>query len=167
MTYSITRHIEIDMGHRLPMHDSHCYNMHGHRYKIEATLSTEALNTEGIETGMVLDFGRLKRRMMDVIHGTFDHHFCMQKDDPLVPWHMFLMAQSEYLAVFARHPVLQYIIPTIDGAERGFGLILTREVPTAENLAAMWYHSLRPNFPQTLRSLTVWETPTCKATYTE
>ena len=85
MKYTATRIIGIDMGHRVMTHGSKCKSLHGHRYQIEATVEADALQTEGVQTGMVMDFGFLKDLMMDTIDRLCDHGMIMSFDDPLLP----------------------------------------------------------------------------------
>ncbi|MEE8246777.1 MAG: 6-carboxytetrahydropterin synthase, partial [Alphaproteobacteria bacterium] len=35
-TYTVTRRLEIDAGHRVMTHGSKCRHLHGHRYVVEA-----------------------------------------------------------------------------------------------------------------------------------
>lgn len=146
--FSITRRIEIDMAHRIPHHASKCYNLHGHRYVIEATCIGETIN-RGEQTGMVMDFGFLKQCMMDVIHDPYDHGMALYEDDHMV---------STMLS--------------LDGIK----LRVLRVVPTAENLAMVWYNKLRQRIEEFfemdpnadaphLLHLDVWETPNCVARY--
>ncbi len=149
--FSITRRIEIDAAHRVPDHKSKCFAVHGHRYVIEATCSGSLLTGE--QEGMVMDFGFLKECMMGTIHKHCDHGLILFMDDP--------------------------ILATIMPAQNWWKLRLINTVPTAENLARIWYIEVdnaidrffaTPGFntmaarPK-LENITVWETPNCKATY--
>ena len=67
MTFRITRFIEIDAGHRIMTHGSKCRHLHGHRYRIEAECAAKAVQPDGVQTGMVLDFGFLKEEMVEII----------------------------------------------------------------------------------------------------
>jgi len=76
------REIGIDMGHRVPDHGSKCRNLHGHRYKIVATCEGKILDQDGNEeNGMVIDFGNVKKYMMDWLDSVFDHGFVVYKND--------------------------------------------------------------------------------------
>jgi len=147
--FSITRRIEIDMAHRIPDHKSKCFNIHGHRYVIEATCTGNIIE-EGEQTGMVMDFGFLKSCMMLCIHDHFDHGAAFYFEDPLV----------------------------LDGTincKPGWKVCLLTDVPTAENLAKVWYEALKEEIERffmvkpvkapRLKHLDVWETPNCVARY--
>lgn len=155
--FAICRRIEIDAAHRVPHHESKCYAVHGHRYVIEAWCVGQ-LFAEGEQQGMVMDFGFLKDCMMETIHDPCDHGIILWNADPLVN----IIFAGEAAWGGPRSPWKTRLIDT---------------VPTAENLAQMWYKELQASIcrffaakgqadkvPE-LESVTVWETPNCKATY--
>ena len=57
-----------DAAHFLPKHAGKCKNLHGHRWNIRLLVSSTKLN----RYGMVLDFGRLKEIMTELV-GKLDH----------------------------------------------------------------------------------------------
>lgn len=133
----ITRRYEIDMGHCLAEHEGKCYRPHGHRYVVDATVGGEVVDG-GPESGMVMDFGRLRDAMATTLDA-FDHRFVMDAMDPRV-----------------------------DGAQEVFGadaVILVDMAPTAENLASHWGWLLGLLVP--VVEVVVWETPNCRATWRE
>ncbi len=161
--FRITRQIGIDMGHRVPHHGSKCFNPHGHRYTIEAICGGELRET-GEETGMVLDFGFLKEEMMRVIDGPFDHAFCIwQGDETMLK--MFGLDNYVFGTLLSHDGVRE--LRTMEG----FKVVVINEVPTSENLAAVWYKTLLPEVKArskgqaTLLHVKVWETPNCWAQY--
>lgn len=142
---TISREIQCDVGHRIPFHGGPCYNVHGHRYRIIATVQGPVNRRIGFEDdGMVTDFGWLKKIMMDEIHQEIDHAFMVWKNDE--PLRSFL--QSE-----------------------GYRLVVMECVPTAENLAAWCSHRIIKAINAlgwveiSLVSVKIWETPNCSATY--
>ncbi len=140
----ITKTIEIDMGHRVPNHESKCRNSHGHRYKIEVGVDGKVIDTSGdTSEGMVIDFGKLKDIMMRVIDANFDHSFAYYKDDV---YRNFYEQQEK----------------------DGLKLVRLDFIPTAENLASLWFKMLENELRTEsirLTYITVWETPTSTATY--
>ncbi len=72
-----TRRIEFDCGHRVIGHKNKCQYLHGHRYVLEITASSEKLN----DLGMVVDFGELKDVMKGWIDQNFDHNVILHTDD--------------------------------------------------------------------------------------
>ena len=140
----ITKTIEIDMGHRVPNHKSKCRNLHGHRYKIEVGVDDKVITTkEDSSEGMVIDFGDLKQIMMDIIDKQFDHGFVMSEDDEFAEW----------FSVYKN---------------KGQKIIFVDFIPTAENLAKMWYHMIKGPLEKKkikIHHVKVWETPTSTAMY--
>lgn len=144
MTVTITREFGFDMGHCLPDHEGACHNAHGHRYRFDVTVSGP-LHEQGSERGMVVDFGNVKQVVNEYIIEWLDHRFAMSRFDP-----------------------------RIDAAVDAFGednIVAMHHPPTAEHLAATIASTLAfafnsEAFQLTVESVTVWETPTCSATWT-
>jgi 6-pyruvoyltetrahydropterin/6-carboxytetrahydropterin synthase len=109
--FIVEKEIEFDAGHRVPDHDSKCWNLHGHRYRVVVGVSGP-LRSSGAETGMVIDFSRIKEALSKHVHDLYDHGMILYTDDPLGD--------------------LERVI-----GEDGYGmkLILVGWVPTAENMA--------------------------------
>ena len=66
--YEVTATMVISASHHLRGYEGKCENVHGHNYKIEATVATEDLN----QTGLAVDFKVLKEHLQKVA-GKFDH----------------------------------------------------------------------------------------------
>ena len=156
--FRITRQIGIDMGHRVPDHGSKCRSPHGHRYTIEAICVGE-LHKDGEEVGMVMDFGFLKEEMMSCIDEQFDHAFC------------FYYLDDHMIKMFGLQNRLKEAWPNDMGRSlrnsHGFKVYVMRDIPTAENLAALWFNLLtdavdmRSDGKARLEKVKVWETPNC------
>lgn len=129
----ITKIIEWDMGHRIPNHKSKCRHLHGHRYRLEITVTGPIVQEAGSDQGMVMDFGDIKTIAMETIHDPFDHKCLISDEDPE--------------AVFFRDIT---------------GVIFVPFIPTAENLILYFADILIPAFNDrgfTLSSLRLFETP--------
>jgi len=174
MTYSVTRQIAIDAGHRIMTHGSKCRHPHGHRYTIEATCSatTGRLHDQGEQSGMLLDFGFLKEEMLRHIDEPCDHGFIVALADlellemfappgtPFADWHHQLEAEVRRVGccstAHCRLGSKLYVVPF---------------QPTAECLARHWYERLGPAVGRRsdglarLERMKVWETPNCWAEY--
>ena len=153
--FIVRRRIEIDAAHRVPEHKSKCFNLHGHRYVIEAEVEGELYPT-GEQQGMVLDFGFLKQFMMEEIHNQCDHKLILAARDPLLA----IILKSKRANNWEDLP--------------GFFVYTLDVVPTAENLARHWFSCLNARittFLQStgnvghLRCVRVWETPNSLAIY--
>lgn len=142
---TITRKIEIDMGHRIPNHKSKCSNPHGHRYVFEVGVSGEIITTEGDSSqGMIIDFSDLKEAMVNVIDKNFDHGFMIYNKDEFLP--MFLKMFNQ-----------------------GYKIIIVDFIPTAENMGRYIFKLLDgvlKGHGINLKHLKVWETPNCMALIT-
>lgn len=166
MTFSITREIGIDLGHRIPTHGSKCWSIHGHRYRVLATVQGSELQTSGVESGMLVDFGFLHACMMQRIDAYFDHALCLWVNDPWLPkFCPDLDAIKEQVALDG----WKYI--SADQQKGQTKLMVVDFIPTAENLAKCWHGMLVGGVRQLsmskafLQQVEVFETPNCSSKY--
>ncbi|MBL8522223.1 MAG: 6-carboxytetrahydropterin synthase QueD [Betaproteobacteria bacterium] len=143
-TISITRRLEFDAGHRLPNHQSQCRNIHGHRYALEITLTSEVIHEEGAaDDGMVMDFGDIKRIANEKLVDLWDHAFLVYRGDKVM---------VDFLAAISGHKT-----------------VVLDVVPTAENLVKVAFqileHAYRDRFGHelALSQVRLYETPNCWA----
>jgi len=159
------REIGIDVGHRVPDHGSKCRNPHGHRYRIIATCEGPVLNQSGHEeNGMVVDFGNVKKYMMDWLDAVFDHGFVVYKGDTAM-MNMFFPGKHSHDVVFEdfkfawEQQQAAYLGAMSVGKEtsamdlprtcqseqdpNGMKIIVVDYIPTAENLARHMYELLK------------------------
>ena len=68
---TITKSFVFDACHYLPYHDRRCKFLHGHTYHMEVSIKDRVLQ----ETGMVIDFGYLKKVVDECVLDDFDHGF--------------------------------------------------------------------------------------------
>lgn len=131
----VTKVIEWDMGHRVPHHKNKCRHPHGHRYRLEATISGELCTKTGTsDEGMVLDFGDVKHLLMTTVHDALDHGFMVYRGD------------TALVKAFA---------------DAGLPVIEVGFIPTAENIVNWCAQQLAPLLPQHVRlsRLRLYETP--------
>jgi len=69
MAYRIHRSVDISFAHHVRGHAGHCINLHGHTWKFEVGLEADELDAEGF----VVDFGVLKRKVLEPCHRLLDH----------------------------------------------------------------------------------------------
>lgn len=150
-TTEITREIEFDAAHRVPSHSGKCRNLHGHRYKVAATLRGLVKGERGkSDDGMVADFGQIKAIMMEHVHDIYDHATLIGATDTVMT-----VVLSDLAAAIPGH--------------RGIVLPL---IPTVENLSRLIFRRLDEAFVDqfqdelTLVRVRVHETPTCYADFT-
>ncbi len=68
VTLTLRRQIEFAAAHYLPDCGTHCQNVHGHNYRVEAFVTGAA-----DRLGMVKPFEEIKRDLQEVIHDRYDH----------------------------------------------------------------------------------------------
>lgn len=147
-TFSVSKEIEFDAGHRVPQHSSKCSNPHGHRYKVRATL-TGQLQDSGSSEGMVMDFGDIKHYLTELVHDVYDHGFIVQRsDDDMMKALGINWSETQ----------------ASDTSFMGWKVIVVDWTPTAEEMARAIYDNLVTHLPD-LQKIEVWETPTSIATY--
>lgn len=139
--YEITRRLEWDAGHRVPLHKSKCKTPHGHRYVAEITCRAGDLTPEGF----VIDFGVVKQEVGAWIDENWDHTMIYQAGDGLM----------EVLAA--------------DAAENGLRPFYSLPyAPTAENMAKHLFETATVILARhhcAVTSVTIWETPNCRAVW--
>lgn len=139
-SHTITREFGFDMGHMLPDHEGGCYRPHGHRYRMEVTLDGTLVGA-GPEHGMVMDFGNLKALVTEYVVDVLDHRFMLCATDPR----------------------FDGMVATFD---RVSDLVVVAWPPTAENIAAFCGQQLTSWAGLAVARIDLWETPTCRATWT-
>lgn len=129
-----------DAAHFLKDHPGACSNLHGHRWRIEAEIAGDKLQTDVAARDMLVDFADFKRVLKELA-AEFDHK-------------MIYEAGS--------------LRPTTVAAlqEEGFALVELPFRPTAERLAQLIFGKLRDNGFAPVR-VQVWETPNNCAVYSE
>lgn len=143
--FEVCKEVEFDAAHRVPNHKSKCRNLHGHRYRVIVHV-TGPLSEDGSDEGMVLDFGDIKRALMEKIHDVYDHSLILYDGDPVFADMKFVADTNNWI------------------------LNEVNYVPTAENMAAAFYYILReelsnPVVGVEVRCVEVYETPTSVAVF--
>ena len=70
--YRVCKTFRFEAAHCLPNHDGKCRREHGHSYRVEVVLFGNELNAEGPKTGMLIDFGDVKKAAKGIVD-THDH----------------------------------------------------------------------------------------------
>jgi len=138
--YILKAEHSFDSAHFLSGYDGKCSNIHGHRWKVEVEVQSEALVNGGQLDGMVIDFGDLKKDVKAMVD-YYDHVLIVQEGS-------------------MRDATLNCL------KQDGFNLIEVTFRPTAENFSAFFF-GLMKNKGYNVRRTTVYETPTNSATYEE
>lgn len=145
--FVVSKEVEFDAGHRVPLHESKCRNPHGHRYRVIAYVCGD-LQGEGAATGMVVDFTDIKVALTELIHDKYDHGFIIHKDDEVM---LSMFEIDSEMGKLSYNP-------------NDFKIIIVDWTPTAEEMARSVYNDLIERLPGLIR-IDVYETPTSCATY--
>lgn len=136
--YYLTSEASFDAAHFLKDYQGKCRNIHGHRWRIVATVQGSALQSQGTQRGMLMDFGDLKTDLK-ALADQYDHSLILEigslKDTTLA--------------------ALQ---------EEDFHLEFVPFRTTAENFAKHFYTYLTER-GYSVRDVAVYETPTNCAIY--
>lgn len=138
--YQLTTHASFDSAHFLSGYEGKCRNLHGHRWKLEVTVSSEELAQEGQIRGMIVDFGELKKDVKDLAD-EFDH--CL---------------------IIERGTLKEKTMEALE--EEEFRIIQVEFRPTAENFARYFYERIKTLGYQ-VSLVKVYETPNNMAGYGE
>lgn len=171
MALEFSKSIEIDMAHRLVFHHSKCKNLHGHRYKIVANCSiteTGISSKNFTQKGLVLDFSFLKEILVEKIDIPCDHGLTLNIQDAVT---LRCLGYTKDDLIKAEKEIQDFGFHLSTKNEINTKIYLIADEPTAENLAKHWYLKIAPLVLEKsarlawLKSLIVYETPTCSATY--
>lgn len=138
--YTLQTSASFDSAHFLKGYEGKCSNIHGHRWKVEVTVSSEDVAPEGQDRGMVVDFKILKDALSGLT-GELDHSLVIEEGS---------LRENTKAALL----------------EEGFRMIELPFRPTAENLAAFFYHEMEKRGYQVIL-VKVYETPNNCAGYSE
>ena len=138
--YQLTTHASFDSAHFLSGYEGKCRNLHGHRWKLEVTVSSENLVREGQIRGMIVDFDELKKDVKNLAD-EFDHCLIIEKGTQ----------KEKTMEVLT---------------EEEFKIIQVDFRPTAENFARYFYERMqKAGYKVSL--VKVYETPNNMAGYGE
>lgn len=133
----VTKQFSFEMAHALWNYDGPCKNVHGHSYKLYVTvIGTPIDDRKNRKNGMVIDFGDLKKIVMETIIDPFDHSVVVCRD---APHHLLKNIEQ----MFEKYDVMDY-------------------QPTCENLVMDMAGRLKNKLPEylTLFSVRLDETAT-------
>ncbi len=130
--YGITKEMTFEAAHRLFGYDGLCGNLHGHSYKVQITVSSEALDTQGF----VVDFGDLKRIANELL-GIWDHSTILEKGDPLIS---VLQALGQRVVVLEGPASAEFMAATISAflTSKGMNISQVTVYETANNSASVY-----------------------------
>lgn len=120
----ISKQFTFETGHALYGYDGKCRNVHGHSYKLTVTVIGKPIqDNANVKYGMVIDFGDLKKIVMEEIVDIFDHATVFNKNTP----HIELAKELE---------------------SRGHHVILVDYQPTSENMVIDFAEKIKKRLPE-------------------
>lgn len=136
--YYLQSETSFDAAHFLSGYEGKCRNIHGHRWRVVATVQGEALQSEGTQRGMLMDFGDLKTDLK-ALGDQFDHSLILEIGS---------LKDSTQKAL----------------EEEDFHLEFVPFRTTAENFSRYFYETLQKK-GYCVKEIAVYETPTNCAVY--
>jgi len=77
MILRVSKQFSFESAHFLPEYNGKCKNLHGHSYKLTITILGK---NDTDNTGMVMDFGDLKKIVQEEVIAPFDHALILKED---------------------------------------------------------------------------------------
>ena len=138
--YFLKAEASFDAAHFLHGYDGKCSNIHGHRWRIVATVQNAFLQRSGQQKGMIMDFSDLKKAVRTIA----DHYY-----------HSLIYEKNTFKS------------DTLECLKRdGFKMLELPFRPTAENFARHFFIVLKERGYR-VSNMTVYETPENCAMYEE
>ena len=113
----VTKGITTETAHRLTNYKGKCAHIHGHSWRWEVVVEVSRPDARGIS----IDFGDLKKIMVENIEEVFDHALVLHTEDPIVR-RCLRLGQD----------VSRFLGPADSQAGR---VVIMDQNPTSENLA--------------------------------
>ncbi|MCF8257610.1 MAG: 6-carboxytetrahydropterin synthase [Flavobacteriales bacterium] len=139
----VTKVFHFEMAHALHGYNGKCAQLHGHSYALHVTVKgIPVTDPERSDSGMVIDFGDLKKTVNAAVVNRFDHALLLNERDR----------------------------GAFDDAHTMFNRVeFTVFQPTCENLLLEIVQALKDRLPDgvTLCALRLWETPNSHAEWME
>lgn len=136
--YYLQSEASFDAAHFLSDYVGKCRNIHGHRWRVTATVEGPSLQPSGPQKGMLMDFGDLKGDLK-ALADRFDHSLILEEGS---------LKESTLKALL----------------EEEFHLEFVPFRTTAENFSRYFYEALMEK-GYSVREIRVYETPTNCACY--
>ncbi len=138
--YILRTDASFDSAHFLSGYEGKCSNIHGHRWTVEIEANGEALENDGQNRGMIVDFSELKGALTEIVE-FYDHSLIIEKDS-------------------LKEKTLEALL------EENFRVIEVPFRPTAENFSKHFFEKMAEKGYRIAKT-TVYETPKNCASYVE
>lgn len=134
--YIIKSEAAFDSAHFLKGYSGKCSNIHGHRWRITASVCGEALLTDTQHSGMLADFGDLKKDLRKIADDL--DHSLIYEENTLMPATVKALADEGFKTVIlpfrpTAENFSRYIFDKM--SELGYNVLETAVYETPENCA--------------------------------
>ena len=140
--FKLRSEVQFDTAHYLSGYEGKCSNIHGHRYRLIATIGSKELIKEGQTRGMVDDFGNFKNALKK-IEEAFDHKLVLENNEEG-----------------------QKVYENLKALPNGFDIVLVDYRATAEEMSRDIFNRLK-DMGLPILEVELFETPNNSCIYTE
>lgn len=143
-TIRLTKEFSFEAAHALEGYDGPCREIHGHSYRLFVTVKGRPVeDPANPKYGMVMDFGVLKRIVVEEIVSRFDHALVLRGGDREEPWREALRAR------FCNIVTVDYQ-PTCENMLDDFARRIARRLPAGVELHALRLHETATSYAEWL-----------------
>lgn len=137
----VTKQFNFEAAHALWNYDGKCKNLHGHTYKLFVTvIGTPISDDNNVKTGMVIDFGDLKKIVKTHIVDIFDHAVILNKK---APYQGFINTPE----MFERFITTEYQ-PTCENMVSHFANIISEQLPENVNIFSVRLYETETSYAE-------------------
>lgn len=138
--YGLKTESSFDAAHFLTEYHGKCENLHGHRWRVVASIQQEQLQTEGDHKDMVVDFSDFKKALRALTE-ELDHSFILEEGSLMEKTLQCLHEEGFTLSVLpfrtTAENLARYFAQRLE--EQGFPVAYV-EVYETPNNCAIYYH---------------------------
>lgn len=143
-TIRLTKEFSFEAAHALDGYDGPCREIHGHSYRLFVTVKGHPVeDPSDPKCGMVMDFGVLKRIVVEEIVSRFDHALVLRAAAQSAPWREALRER------FCNIVTVDYQ-PTCENMLDDFARRIARRLPTGVELHALRLHETATSYAEWL-----------------
>lgn len=73
--WTLVKKFTFEAAHQLYNHQGKCSRLHGHSWVGYVYVSGDSLKNSGSESGMLMDYGEIKKVITPLVDNYLDHHF--------------------------------------------------------------------------------------------
>lgn len=134
--YTLQTSASFDSAHFLKGYEGKCSNIHGHRWKVEVTVASEEVESEGQTRGMVVDFKTLKNDLKDLTN-ELDHKLIIEEGSLKAKTKEALLEEEFSIVELPFRPTAENLAKYIyeEMEEKDYMVVLVKVYETPNNCA--------------------------------